>query len=269
MAVTDGSIVSGSSVKSILGETGSSNDAIISLSIRRAEGAVIRYLKYDPVQRLRTEFYPLSEAQITRGAGVWEATATQAIFKEYGGVSGSELQLKHVPLRSAALDVRVDYNARAGTASGSFASATQQVEGSDFWPNYNGIDSDGNSYSLDGILRAQGSWPTSPGSIKITYTAGYSANELQGIDNLVNAAAIWDATLEEAVHRAREAILKKKSATIGYTAGPKIEERLGDYSYRISDSLSKELFGVHSFDLMRSSMVSLEEFVNYGYSMFA
>jgi len=264
MSVSNGSIISAGDVVAILGETSNDNDTIISLSIRRAEGAVKRFLKYDPVKRARTEFYPQSTARERSGL-VLESTDTHAIFTNPESVRGNELQLQHIPIRSdTAIQIWVDFGAKAGTKSGSFAASTKKTEGTDYWANYDANDSDGNAVCRDGIIRAYGLWPIEPGSIKVTYTAGYTSAEFRGTDSLIDASPIWDAALEEAVQRARKAILSKKSTKLGYLSGPVIEEKLGDYSYKVSDSISKELFGVAAFDLLTESMSKLQDFAHYG-----
>lgn len=266
-AASDGDIVLASEVKDILGEDSSDNNAIITLSIRRAEGAVRRYLRYDPVKRSRTEYYPQMSSRDNPGK-VLEATESSAVFTNPETVRGAELQLLHIPVRTdTAIDLRVDYDARAGTKSGAFADSTQKVEGTDYWANYDGQDSNGDKICRDGIIRSFGLWPIQPGSIKVVYTAGYSSGELKGTDSVIDASPVWDAVLDEAVNRARKAILMKKSAILGYTAGPKIEERMGDYRYRVSDELSKELFGVKAFDLFPENVNKLERFVNYGFEL--
>ena len=271
MSALDGRIVLANDIKALLGEASSDNDALITLSIRRAEGAVRRYLKYDPVQASRTEYYPQSKSRGVQGAHALEATATHAVFTNPESTRGNELQLQHIPVRATvAMDLRIDYNAKAGTTAGSFAAATAKVEGTDYWANYDSTDTAGSSVCMDGIIRAHGLWPTEPGSVKVVYTAGYSATELQGQDALVDASPIWDAVIEETIQRAKKALVNKKSATLGYLAGPLISERLGDYNYKVSDKLAMELFGIRAFDLLPESIEKLSDgFVNYGYSIFA
>ena len=270
MAVSDGRIIQGSDVKSLLGETGSDNDTIITLSIRRAEGAIRRYLRYDPVLASRTEFYPQTDSRVGGGNLIIEATATHAVFTTPESTRGTELQVQHLPIRgNPAVQLFVDYNAKAGTSVGSFPSDTEKVEGVDFWANYDSLDSDGYRVCRDGILRSHGLWPTEPGSVKLIYTAGYSALELQGQDATIDASPIWDTALEECVQRCKRALVNKKSSTLGYIAGPLLSEELGDYSYRVSDSIAQSLFGVKTYDLLPESMDRMESFVNYGIDLFS
>lgn len=271
MAISNGRIISGSDIKELLGETSSDNDAIITLSIRRAEGAIRRYLRYDPVFASRTEFYPQTDQRPGGGNLILEATATHAVFTTPESVRGTELQVQHLPIRgNPAIQLFVDYNAKAGTSSGSFASDTEKTEGTDFWANYDGVDSSGYRICRDGILRSHGLWPTEPGSVKIVYSAGYTAAELQGQDSVVDASPIWDACLEECIQRCKKALVNKKSSTLGYLAGPLTSERLGDYSYKVSDEIALKLFGIKAYDLLPESIEKLEDgFVNYGYSLFS
>src|SRR5690606_32970226 len=98
----------------------------------------------------------------------------------------SELQLTHLPIREFdengenGIDLRIDYDARSGTRSGSFAVDTKKEEGIDFWPNYDAHDVVGRRICTDGIIRSEGRWPSVSGSIKVIYVAGYTSDEFRG-----------------------------------------------------------------------------------------
>src|SRR5690606_18761523 len=107
----------------------------------------------------------------------------QAFIRRLNDSAVDELQVQHLPIRyrdkdgSNAIDLRIDYDGRGGTRSGAFAANTQQTEGVDFWPNYDAQDSSGYQLCRDGVIRSEGRWPNQPGSVRITYTAGYTAEE--------------------------------------------------------------------------------------------
>ena len=236
--------------------------AIVQQALVDAEGAVKRFLRYDPVRRSRTEFYPRVDQSYAGAAYIWDVSAQQAYIRQLAEETTSELRVQHVPVRSSpAIDLRIDYGARAGTVAGSFAAATLQTEGTDYWPNYTLVDSDGNSVCLDGIIRTIGLWPTVAGAVRIVYTAGYSENELHGVDNVIDASPIRTAVINEAVRRTEKAFVRRKSTALGWVAGIKTSESLGDYSYSVDAGLATKLYGDEK-ELMDESKKMLATFQN-------
>ncbi len=261
-----GTIIDVSEVLLELGLSASATEeerAIVGAAITRAEGAVIRYLKYDPVRRDRTEYYPQQDFSRRNQASVWESEGDQAILKRLVELSTSELQIQHIPIRSIT-SLYIDYDGRGDTRSGAFGDETLKVEGTDYWANYDGQDSDGDKLCRDGIIRSMGSWPTTAGTVKIVYSAGYSPEELHGTDSVVNVIPILEAVLDEAVRRAHRALMQKKGVA-GFT-GPLVSERLGDYAYTVDSTMVGKMYG-GQFELMSGSKMALESFVNYGWSM--
>ena len=241
---------------------------VINLAVQQAEGAVIRHLKYDPVQRVRTEFYP-RYSPVAASIAWWEATETTAYQRRVSQASTDELQLQHIPVRATdadgnnAIDLRIDYDGRNGTKSGSFATA--KTEGEDFWPNYDGTDSNSIAFCMDGIVRSIGLWPDEPGSVKITYVGGYTCDELNGQDSILDASPIMDVVLAEAARRARKALAMANDSKLGMIAGPLMSEKLGDYSYRLDSSVVRALFGEKGDkSLLSESIEQLSSFLNYG-----
>jgi len=253
-----------------LGLSSSATDeerAVSLASLTSAEGAVKRFLRYDPGQKLRTEFYPRQDQRIGNVQGVWEVSATEAYVRQESGASSSELQLQHIPIRSLpAIDLRVDYDGKSGARVGSFAVATQKTEGTDFWPNYDTVDSGGNSACRDGILRSNGMWPATAGCVKVVYTAGYTPEELHGQDAIIDASPIVEAVIDEARRRVEKMFVRKKSALTGFAAGPKSSESLGSYSYSIDSSLAAKLYG-DTKDLLDATMQRLQDYVHFGWDL--
>jgi len=248
-----------------LGLTGvatSEQETIIDTALRKAAGAVKSYLRYEPVQGSHTEYYPQQAYQSQPGPGVWEVTDEKAVLRQVSESATNELQLRHLPIRSVA-SVNVDYDGRSGTKSGSFGSGTSKTEGEDYWANYDEVDGEGNKICKDGILRAVGLWPTTPGTVKVVYTAGYSDDELRGNDSIVDASPIWLAIVEEATRLARRTLLTKKGS-LGIPAGVLTSENLGDYSYSVEAGSLQRLF---SGELMPETKARLADFVNWGYAL--
>ena len=246
--------------------------ALTSSALVYSEGKIKRFLGYDPEQRVRTEYYPQRTSSGFAQQAVWEATADSAYLRRTSGASTSELQVRHLPVRktdssgSNAIDLRIDYDGRFGSLAGSFAADTQKTEGSDFWPSYDGVDSSGIAVCHDGIIRSVGLWPEEPGAVKITYVAGYTYQELSGHDSNVDASPIQDAVIEEATRRLKQALVLKKSGTLGWLPGLLAGERLGDYSYRTDQVLARRLYS-GMYELLPETKDRLSTFVNYARSL--
>lgn len=235
--------------------------AIVQQAVIKAEGAVARFLGYDPLSASRTEYYPQGDLSQIESNAVWEVSDTEAYLRRLSEASVSELQLKHVPVRSSpAIDLRIEYDGRFGTKVGSFAASSLKVEGTDFWPQYDSVDSSGNKVCNDGIIRSMGRWPTEPGAVKIIYTAGYTHAELEGQDSVIDASPIMDAIVEEALRRAKKVlVLWKKNSRTGHNAGAITSEGLGEYNYSISGSVLDKLLSAGS--LTSESRDKLQPFV--------
>lgn len=270
-----GSIVDISEILLEMGLSGSPTEeeqAIAQVSITKAEGAIKRFLKYDPVQAVRTEYYPQSDYNQLGRVGIWEVNNNDAYIRRLAEAVVDELQVQHLPVRATdsdgdnAIDLRIDFDGRSGTRSGSFDSDTQQTEGTDFWPNYDGVDSSGIAVCRDGIIRSEGRWPSVAGSVKIVYVAGYTATELHGQDTVVDASPIVDATIDEAIRRMKKAYSRMKKTGVGVAAGPFTSERLGDYSYNVASGIYERLVGTN-WDILPETREKLSDFVNWGHEM--
>ncbi len=237
--------------------------AIVIAAINQAEGAVRRHLKYDPAVLERTEYYPQMSMENLSHRGVWETNETHAFVRREANARTVELQIRHIPIRSIS-SLRIDLDGRSGANPGSFPASTEQTEGTDFWPNYDAVDSQGNEICLDGIIRSFGAWPITPGSVKIVYTAGYTDEEFHGNESVIDATPILGAVISEATRKAKRIFVGMKSARIGFAAGPIVSERLGDYNYTVDGTTAKALFG-SNWDLMPETQAMLEDFINMGW----
>ena len=145
--------------------------AVVITSLKRAEGAVRRFLGYDPVKAERTEYYPQRRIGSQRRGGSWEVEGDQAVYRQLSEDATNLLQLKHIPVRSIT-SLRIDYSGRSGTADGSFGTDTEKTQGSDYWTNIDAVDSEGEGVCLDGLLNGFGSWPLQPGTGQCGSNAG-------------------------------------------------------------------------------------------------
>lgn len=263
-----GKIVQLSDLYAELGATSpsSSEISIIQSALLQAEGAVISHLGYYPVISQRIEFYPQTN-YAGRREGVWEANQNSAYFREISGSQSDELQLIGLPLRASnssgtqEIEIRVDYDGRNGAREGSFGSTTIKQSGVDYFPNYTVVDSSGVSICVDGIVRSFGLWPSLAGSVKVTYLAGYTANELLGNDTLLDASPIRESVIDEATRRVLKKFSRRKRSA-GWV-GPLTSESLGDYSYSVDSAVNGKLIGTES-TLLAETVLKLEPFVNLG-----
>jgi len=237
--------------------------AIVTTAIRRAESSVIRHLRYDPVKQERTEFYPQNSTNLIVEQRILESNATVAYERNLSQGATDELPLRHLPIRSIS-NLYIDYDAKSGSKAGSFAAESEKIEGTDFWANYDLVDSDGNKVCSDGILRSIGIWPLEPGTVKVVYTAGWTPEELHGQDGIIDAGAIADAVILEAVRKAKRSFTMKKKTQTGFTPGLFTSERAGDYSYTISDKSADKELQLGS-GLSSDAIEMLSEFVNWGF----
>jgi len=215
--------------------------AIAATALTRAEGAVKRYLGYDPTYQARTEYLPTYQTPTRNREGVWEVDSNSAVLRNLSSGATDLLQLMHLPVRSIT-SLYLDYDGRSGAVVGAFAASTLKVEGTDFWPNYDLVDSDGAKVCSDGILKSMGQWPTTPGTVKVTYMAGYKDDELHGSDLILDASPILGAVINEAVRRVKRVFAQKKQAT-GFVTGTIVSESLGDYSYSVDGASASQLMG--------------------------
>jgi len=240
--------------------------SVVLAAIAGAEGAVRRHLRYDPVQRRRTEYYPQQQYGRRGGRSAWEVEGSSAVLRTLDVGASRGLQVRHLPIReSPAIQLYVDHDARSGTRATAFADSSLKTEGTDYWPNYDGEDSGEHKLCRDGIIWSSGWWGTSPGTVKIIYTAGYTAAELHGQDWAVDAMLIVVAAINEAARYVKKAMANKKSSSVGWASGPLASERLDAYSYTVDTSALNRLFG--GMDLLPENELRLEEFVNLGWCL--
>lgn len=242
---------------------------LLTEAINYAEGAIRAILRYDPMMGVRTEYYPNLDLTASFGPAIWEATDNVAYVRRLSEESSDALQVAGLPVRQTddqgnnAIDLRIDYDGKAGTTSGAFGSSTQQTEGVDFWPNYDQHDSGARQVCNDGIIRSEGRWPARAGSVKIVYVSGYTAAELAGTDTVIDASPIKQAVLTEALRYFHQAWSLRATDKRKWGAGPLTGERMGDYSYTTDQMLARQLLS-SSDKVSAKTYALLEKFINYG-----
>lgn len=241
-------IVSQDDIRLLLGLSSSITDdeqAVLTLVHPLAEGAVRDYLKYDPEQKVHTEYLPRHDRSGGPGyeQGLGEVGVTGSTVYWTSTVGATTLQLTHVPIRSVT-SVYVDTGAMHGDETGAFAESTKWAAGDDYW-----VDWDETAVARSGNLKSASSWPDEPGTVKVTYRAGYSPAEFLGTaattstaaDGTVTTAGLSATGIVLAVHSAAMAAFSRfmslrKKAGAGWTSAPLSGEKLGDYSYTVDTS---------------------------------
>jgi len=138
------------------------------------ESAVRKFVRHGVSQQTYTEFQRKtdigsSDVGYSRDYElIGDSVYTASRFQHHG----QYLQLDNGYVRSVA-SVYEDYSATFGS-SGDFAASTEITEGTDF---YLELDEAGMSKS-GRLIRENRGWSTRPGTIKITYTAGFAPSEL-------------------------------------------------------------------------------------------
>ena len=250
----------------------SSGDTLIGLLEKPLEQAIRAYLGYDPVQSTRTEYYPLRKIGNHRHRrSYWELHGDRAVLAPAGGQDHlTRLQLRHLPIRGGTNPiVYEDAGAEFGEASGAFGASTQLTWGTEFWADWRGDDGAGEPVSYSGALVRDGAWQRQPGSIKVTYIAGYTADELDGTSTAtgIDASQIRLASLLE-MQRMYSAQKARQTTATGVTLAPGAVtgERMGDYSYTLDGNSARELGGMQS-SLSGEAAELLHPFRNLNFSV--
>jgi len=213
-----------------LGDSATDSErALAQLCLQRTVAQVVSALLYDPEYKVHTEYYPQGVFNNIVSDGIMEVTSNQAYMRDVG-FGSSELQLKHIPIRSIT-SLWINYEGRSGSVADAFGAAQLKVHGEDFWVNADVSDSETRDVCLDGILRSQGLWPSTPGSVKVTYWAGYKPEELAGNDAVLDASPILAAIYNDAQIKFLKSKTRAKQGRAGFS-GPLSGEVLGDYSYK-------------------------------------
>lgn len=180
------SIVAVADVLTYLGKNATATDAergLVQMLIPLAEGALRKFLGYNPEQAERTEFYPDSDQYAVEDDS-YDVINNRIVG---GGMESDSriITLQHLPVRSI-YAVDEDMAAYAGQGANDFAAPTRRVLGTDYY-----LDVGQSGLSESGFLvRIGGCWPSRRRTVRVIYTAGYTAAELDGSDSTVDAQAL-------------------------------------------------------------------------------
>lgn len=232
------------------GSASAVDQALMSMLQPMAENLIADYLGYQPVQAEYTEIlpdtntFPLAENDLGWPVDV----INDQIAFAYPGAS-PVLQLSVIPVRSVTA-LYADWAALGGQGPSDFAPDTLQTLGTDYFIDYDTAVSTPaatNGVSWTGLLRRwYGNWPGRARTIKVTYTAGFSIDELDGKTRVPlsqQPLTIKMAAIEICVAAFKQA--KVWGASAG-AMGPVTSETLGDYSVTYSEEIMKMVAGFMS-----------------------
>jgi len=175
--------------------TGNDVDGIVSLddiydhmgltSPTTAQGVLIESLRRAAQNAIRREI----------GCNVTQGTYTHYLPRSGSSALGPLIRTPEWPLRTIA-SIYVNPWGYAGTHSQSFPSTSLLTAGQHYY-----MENGPENFSMFGhIYRIVGEWPATPGSIKVTYVAGWTADELAGdVDDPSRDASLIRAAVMDTV----------------------------------------------------------------------
>ena len=260
-----------------LGMTGTLSDAVsarLQQALFAGHTSVKAHLKYEPEQKVwADQYYPRVESNYNGSVeGVWDVdpSHSRASVELISGAA-KVLQLEHLPVR-AITEIKVDPSARFGQGSGDFGDGTVWTEGVDYF-----VDRESQYLSMSGQLLAVGSWPVEPGTVKVSYRAGFSQLEFEGQaattatddDGFITVAGVDASGIKQAVllecMRAYHTFKAFSLQSTGvHAVGPFSSERLGDYSYSLASGQAAAILTTMGLAISPQAQLYLEPFAHYG-----
>lgn len=238
---------------------GASN-VLVSLASVYAERACDQYVGFQLASATKTEFYPAFDH--------FEADAFVDVRPTITLQRTDLLKLRRRPVKASGLLVYEDSGAYMGQGTDAFPVASLLTLGTDYV-----LDLDEAGGSLSGnLLRLGGSWSSTVGSIKVTYLAGFTTNELKGdlsagSPDIYDGSNVQQAVLMAAMKNYNE-LKRQQPGMLSGVGGPLTYEKIEGYEYAVDKFTSASLYGM-SMALPPISKKLLHEFVNYGARLIA
>ena len=227
-------ILSRAELLTYLGIAGSATNAdigLLELVHPKAEATIKTFLQNDIEYQQHIEYLPSRDRFEQRDNFVDVQLSATTVTLVPGARYNRILQVKHVPIWLASLEIREDHGAYAGQATGAFGASTVLVNGVDYYLDVNenlaDIESgDGGDISRTGHLTRVGNWSTIARSIKVTYYGGWKAVHLDATVADIKGAVLEMVTRAYALPKAR-----------GRRLGPVVSESLGKTSTTYSEAI--------------------------------
>lgn len=182
------------------------------------------------------------------GCNITQASYTHFLPKAdaYGQLSrytpSTVLRLPEWPLRSIS-SLKEDVNGYFGQGSSAFPSTSALSSGTDYY-----INRDISGFNMFAhVVRRAGAWSTVPGSIRVNYVAGWTADELNGnVSDLdTDASDITMATLYAVAYRYNTILSMQPTQGAGGGSGPIIRERIDDYEAQFESAEAETTIDKH------------------------
>ena len=217
----------------------SCDDTLLPLLVNGAEKLCKNFMGWDPERSAQTEYYPVSE----RGGGYDHFVENWGSHLSTGGRTRI-LQLKRGFVLASGLVVE-EYSGAYMGQNDDVSWETLTLGGSYI------LDLDDDNLSESGHLRRLGSyWPRSRGSVKVTYTAGFTSTELSG--SMGGSTDYTDASdirlavmlMVQKMYNEMKPQQSSSSGSGAGVAGPLTSEKVPDYSYTRDATSSRALTGM-------------------------
>jgi hypothetical protein len=206
------------------------DDPLVSLVHAPIERAINQHVGWEVEQASYTKYYPKTE----RGGDSSYFPGGFGGIAKAGGTSRI-LMLDHKYVIPTGLQVW-EYSGANFGESASFGADSLLTSGEHYV-----LDLDDANVSKTGHLKRLGAdWPKSRGSVKVTYTAGFTAAELAGRSGNTNASDIKYAVLL-AILKAYNQVQAQRKKTATGTAGVITGETIDGYSYRLDPGATQLL----------------------------
>ena len=203
--------------------------AVVAALYPWVERLVNKAVGWDLEQATHTEYYPKTE----RG-GEYDA------FTQMEGGRSDVLALLHKWVRPSGLVVYEQVGAYAGQVAGAFGSDTVLTLGSDYI-----LELDTDNVCKSGHVRRLGRrWPKQIGSVKVTYTAGFTAAEFAGTASTGIDASDLVYGVNLSCLKAYVQIMAQQPGANGGASGVIVEERVGEYMHKFDSFTQGQLVGM-------------------------
>jgi hypothetical protein len=238
-------------------------DPVLPMVHRATENDITQFLGWNPLRQTYQRTFPKGEA----GGKDDYFVGSFGIVPRAGGVT-DVLALDHkYVLNDGTLYVRECAGAYFGQTVG--MEWTDLTKGTHYAIEVDEDESsDGGHVSRSGcLLRIGTEWPKSRGSVKVTYTAGFTATELDGTltgeADYTDASAVKYATLQAISRAFSQSKMHQYTQQTGRPGGLVVSESISGYSYSLDGGVAQATMGL-GLVLPVEVQMRLQKFRRYG-----
>lgn len=225
------------------------DEALLDLIQPLAEGALLSWMQGQQIEYQQfVEYLPIGQQQLERGnlADIQKING-RVIYVENRRATEC-IALRNTPVILAGLEVREQVGAYAGQEPSAFPDTTILQNGLDYY-----LDCSTPGVSTSGLLYRNGTWPTEPRCIQVTYFGGFTDAQMNlGPHAALRYAAIL--TIAGSFWEAKSWQQKRGVVT---------SESTGKHSMSLDSSVATMVLGM-SHSVPRKAMEMLWMFRSYG-----